>query len=530
MNLVDAFACFSREIGLDTVFGLPGVHNLGLFDAFKKAGCRIYTAVHEQGAAFMADGYARSTGHPAICLVIDGPGFLNAATAIAQAHADSVPMLVVSPIHMDDVTVNGRLHEVDDQEAIAAQICARAYVLRANDDPNEVFNDIAHRFFNCRPRPLHVQVPLEEINAPFPSHFDMWVNSSCSDSTHSGSVKQASSLLNDAHRPIVVVGGGSVSATQAVRKIAEVLDSPCLNTVNGKGVLPTSHPLRVGGSPSLPSIQQALYEADAILALGTEFGETDFGFFFDSPLKPLHNLVRVDIDRDQLDKNQYPSVGLCGSVTTVLDKLAVEPKQRNGRSRTNTLRRAFQLDRYVSSEYRDFLSCVMACADVVVGDSCQPTYHASWSIEPELPRSYFHSVTGFGTLGYALPASLGAKLGNPHKRVVSLIGDGGLLYTLTELHTAKRYQLALPVIVWNNDGYNEIEKATCAAQSEFQCPKMASLDYEQIAAAFKIAYEVPNELNSLKSALTQAYERNRPTLIHVNQADFINTEIGNWYQ
>lgn len=530
MKLLDTFAHFIREeIDIDTVFGIPGIHNLDFFDAFQNAGFKIFTSAHEQGAAFMADGYARSTGRAAICLVIDGPGFLNAATAIAQAHADSVPILVVSPVHAEDRNLNGRLHELTNQELIASQICSNSYVLSSSEDFKSVCSDIAYRFSTGRPRPVHVQLPLDETDISTTSKFKSCIGSTDASELNSSKIASASALLNSAEKPLMVVGGGGISAREEILETAEFLDAPCVNTVNGKGIVPVEHPLHVGGSPSMPAIQQALYDADAVLAVGTEFGETDFGFFLDYPLQSLSNLVRVDIDNDQLNKNQVPTVSLHGSVATVLPKLELQAKNRNGSNRAQALKRALLQERYVSHEYREFLGCLMCNSDVVVGDSCQPTYHASWSIEPNEPRSYFHSVTGFGTLGYALPASIGAKLGNPNKRVVSLIGDGGLLYTLSEMHTAMRYRLALPIVVWNNNGYEEIEKATQAHPGEFQCPSMHALDYQEIARGFKVAFSSPTDLSSLQTSLSQAYEKAWPTLIQVNQADFVKTEIGNWY-
>ena len=529
MRLLENFTRFIREeTGIDTVFGIPGIHNLDFFSAFQDAGFNVYTSAHEQGAAFMADGYARRTGHAAVCLVIDGPGFLNAATAIAQAHADSVPMLVVTPVHAEEQAVNGRLHELANQELIATQICTKSYVLSSSDDCNNVFNDIAYRLSTCRPRPLHVQVPLDETDALTKTKFKPGVKTPPSQLS-SGKISAASELLNNADKPLLIVGGGGISARQEVLKTAELLDAPCINTVNGKGIVPRDHALHVGGSPSMPAIQEALYNADAILAIGTEFGETDFGFFLDSPFRQLNNLVRIDIDCNQLNKNQESTVGLNGPVTEILPKLELQPRNRNGSDRAKAIKRALLQDRYVSHEYREFLACLMSCSDVVVGDSCQPTYHASWSIEPDEPRSYFHSVTGFGTLGYALPASIGAKLANPNKRVVSLIGDGGLLYTLSELHTAMRYRLALPIVVWNNNGYDEIEKATCAHPGKFSCPSMHALEYQKIAQGFKVGYSAPTDLDELQTSLSQAHRQTWPTLIQVNQADFVKTEIGNWY-
>ena len=530
MRPLDNFTRFIREeIGIDTVFGIPGIHNLDFFNAFHNAGFKVFTSAHEQGAAFMADGYARSTGRAAICLVIDGPGFLNAATAIAQAHADSVPMLVVSPVQSEATNVNGRLHELANQELIATQICSNSYVLSSSEDCSKVFNDIAYRFSACRPRPLHVQVPLDETDALSKSKFTPCVASPNAPQLGSREISFAADVLNNAEKPLMVVGGGCVSARKEVLKTAEFLDAPCVNTVNGKGVVPQAHPLHVGGSPSMPAIQEALYDADAILALGTEFGETDFEFFLDSPFQRLNNLVRVDIDCNQLNKNQEPKVGLNGRVSDILPQLELQPKNRNGADRAKAIKSALLQDRYVSDEYREFLGCLMSSSDIVVGDSCQPTYHASWSIEPNEPRSYFHSVTGFGTLGYALPASIGAKIANPNKRVVSLIGDGGLLYTLSEMHTAVRYALALPIVVWNNNGYDEIEKATRAHAGSFRCPSMHALDYQMIAQGFKVAFSAPTDLTSLQTSLSQAHEKAWPTLIQVNQADFVKTEIGNWY-
>ena len=183
----------------------------------------------------------------------------------------------------------------------------------------------------------------------------------------------------------------------------------------------------------------------------------------------------------------------------------------------------------MNPHYAKFLKCVMDHTDILVGDSCQPTYHAMWALEPPKPRAYFHSASGFGTLGYALPASIGAKVGNSSQRVTCLIGDGGLLFTLPELHCAVTENLPLAVLVWDNSGYREIEKATSATGGSYQCQPMQSLAYDHAAKAFHSAYARVDTLQELGKELDEAHNRNIPTLIHVNQQDFIANDTENWY-
>ena len=529
MKILDALVDNLRILDIDTVFGIPGIHNLALFDAFDKAHFNIVVATHEQGAAFMADGYARSTGRMAVVAVIDGPGFLNAATAVGQAYADSIPMLLVTPELPSSCSMNGRLHELNNQLDIARQICGRAYQIDTANCLSAAFADITTELEHSRLRPFHIQIPLDRLDSDLKfEELDLPVSAQPS-SIDQKLAEKASSLMSTATKPIVLCGGGAIDARQEVRNVVEQLDAPCLNTVHGKGVLPTDHPLHVGGSPSLPCLQQALCDADVVLAVGTEFGETDFGFFLDHQMPQLQQLIRIDIDKTQLFKNQKPSIALHGDAATVLAAMVIKPKLGNGAQRASSLRAAIAQERFVDPDYRAFLKCLTDQSDIVVGDSCQPTYHASWSAETSEPRSYFHSVTGFGTLGYALPAAIGAKVANPEKRVTAVIGDGGLLYTLSEIATAVRNDTGLALLVWNNDGFNEIEKAAIASAESYRCPALQALDYASIAEGFRAAYAHPRSLSELQASLAEAHQRQQPTLIHVEEQDMITSNVGNWY-
>lgn len=529
MQLFNALAEEVKNLGIDTCFGIPGVHNLELYNAFRQANFKIIETTHEQSAAFMADGYARSSGRIAVCCMIDGPGYLNAATGIGQAYSDSVPMLVVTPLLPTDCSVNGRLHELNDQRLISSKVCAQTFEVANAQSLLDVMDQVEYSFSQTRPRPIHVHVPLtahKEVSGFSTSRCKRTFNEV---ELSNQDMERASTLLNQSSRPIIVLGGGAINASDRVRILAEKLDAPCLNTVHGKGILPLTHPLRVGGSPSLGCVQEAIRDADVVLAIGTEFGETDFGFFPSNQLGKIKRLIRIDIDREQLNKNQQSQVGLYGDAKEVISILDVETKQRDGSRRVKLLRAAIREEAFVDRNYCEVLASLTNNTDVLVGDSCQPTYHAIWSAEPARPRAYFHSVSGFGTLGYALPASIGAKIANPDKRVTALVGDGGLLYTLSEVFTAVQRKIPIAIVIWNNDGYGEIEKASQVFPNGYRCPRMHVPQYEKIAEGFGASFAKAEDLCTLEDEMRKAHSRDLPTFIQLNESHFINPNTKNWY-
>ena len=516
-----------KELGIDTVFGIPGIHNLDLYDAFTSNDFRSVTATHEQGAAFMADGYARVLGRPAVCLTIDGPGLLNAATAIAQAKNDSSPMVVVTPEMPSTPGINGKLHEFDNQYSLGDSLARSSLHIDSRTCAISLIKRLNHHFRSTRPGPIVLFVSSGINNTPYESVSSQ--GGAHNSPSRADRVSIAQRVLNAARYPMVVLGGGARDIGPLASSIVENLDAPCINTVNGKGLLPLGHPLRVGLSPSLSCVRHALTYADAVLAVGTEFAETDYDFFQLGPLPQLKGLVRIDIDPDQISKNQVPAVELIGDAKAILNQLDLEPKERLGRERSHELVQQGKQEQHRHADFAAFLEALSQHTDYLIGDSCQPTYHATWDYEPASPRGYSHSASGFGTLGFAIPAALGAKVARPEDRVTALIGDGASLFTISEFATASKLGLPLPIVLWDNNGYREIEKASKVRDGAYRCVQSHRVDFQLLAAGFHTRYVRVRNLDDLTSELHSAHSVAGPTLLHAVESDFIKLPQSNWY-
>jgi acetolactate synthase-1/2/3 large subunit len=524
-----------ENYGVDTVFGIPGNHTVQLYRGIASSGIRHITPRHEQGAAFMADGYARASGRIGVCFLISGPGLTNAATAMMQALADSIPMLVITAVaaRRDLGMGEGRLHELPDQRALAAQCTRFSHTLM---DPHELPKVLARAFavFNSeRPGPVHIELPLDVITAdasdvdctpwPVPGR----------PGPDPAAVTAAAAMLSAAQQPVLILGGGAVAAGDAVRVVADKLDAPVCNTVNAKGVLPISHPLAVGSSPSLTAVRQALAEADVLLAVGTEWGETDYDMLFLGGIDLAGKLIRVDIDAQQLARNQQPALGIVSDAAIFLEALAGQlvATDRGGAARAAEIRAAVAGEGHFHPEFEALFSTLQSALPglLLVGDSTLPTYYTVWQYETNSPRSYFHSATGGGTLGYAIPASFGAKLAQPERPVAALIGDGSAQFTLSELAAGVEAGLPVAVLLWNNQGYREIKQGMLAAGVEPTGVDIFTPDLLSAAAALGCHTARPTDLDQLTEVLAEAARQDRPTLVELRQEDFISQPAGDWY-
>lgn len=528
----------ARE-GVDQVFGIPGNHTVALYRDFADSGINHITCRHEQGAAFMADGYARSTAKPGVCVLISGPGLLNAATAIAQAYADSVPMLVITGVARtsDLGMARGTLHELPDQHATAASFCRQAHTLLDPENLPELLARAFALFASSRPGPVHIEIPLDLMDAPVTGPITL-TGQCFPPGPDPAAITLATQLLLQAERPLIVVGGGARDAGDAVTRLAEVLDAPVLNTVNGKGVCAWGHPLAVGGSPSLPCLNRALAEADRVIAIGTELAETDYDLLMADGLPDTSRWIRMDMDPAQLLIPSTPELAIttdarlgCAALSASLAASAAAEKHRNGAERAEQLRQAVLNETHYHPEVAAFFDTLHSAADdlILVGDSTRPTYYAAWQYECTHPGRYFHSVSGFGTLGYALPAAFGAAAAACGP-VVALIGDGGIQFTLPELTTGAEAGLAVPVIVWNNRGYAEIENSMLAQGVPVESTQILTPDFQQAAAAHHCHYLRPQSLPELLTGLQTALSASAPTLIEIVEEDFLSTPSGGWYQ
>ena len=521
--------------GVDHVFGIPGVHTVELYRGLAASSIRHITPRHEQGAGFMADGYARTRGKPGVCFIITGPGMTNITTAMGQAYADSIPMLVISSVQSRDQLGGGRgkLHELPNQGALVAGVAAFSQTLMSADDLPQVLARAFAVFDGARPRPVHIEIPLDVLVEPA----DHLLPGRPVRSSRAGAAPQAvarmAERLAKARKPLILAGGGALNAGSPLARLAEHLQAPVALTINAKGLLPAGHPLQIGSTQSLVATRALVAEADVVLAIGTELAETDYDVTFKGGFEIPGSLLRVDIDPDQTVRNYLPELALVAdaelAAQALLDALQDLPapvRDANwGVVRAQRLRQslAASWDQPTLSQTRLLTSILERLPNaVLVGDSTQPVYTGNLTLDMDQPRRWFNASTGYGTLGYALPAAMGAWLGSAERiaeraPAVCLIGDGGLQFSLPELASAVEAQVPLIVLLWNNQGYEEIKKYMVNRAIEPVGVDIHTPDFIGVAKALGAEAEHVGDVQQLQAALGRAVERKGPTLIEVDQ-------------
>jgi acetolactate synthase-1/2/3 large subunit len=523
-----------EEFGVDTVFGIPGVHNVELYRGLPATRIRHITPRHEQGAGFMADGYARVSGRPGVCFIITGPGMTNILTAMAQAYGDSIPMLVISSVnHTAQLGMGGgRLHELPSQRTLTAGVTAFSHTLMRPDELPAVLTRAFAVFASARPRPVHIEIPIDVITASA-DHINRQLGVMPSRPAPSPeAITRAIGLLKTAQRPVVFLGGGANHACEEARQLVEALDAPTACTINAKGILPKGHPLSLGSNTSWLPVRELVLAADVVLAIGTEMGETDYDLVFDGNLRLACPLIRIDIDPLQINSNFPAQIGIVSdaklAIRAILEQIgtgADDLRESRGAKATAEIRA--RLDAQWPSTWRiqgRALEVVREALPeiIIVGDSTQPVYSGNHLYEPNQPRSWFNSATGYGALGYGLPAAVGAKLASPGRPVVALVGDGGLQFSLSELASAIEARAPVIVLLWNNEGYGEIKRYMQERGIPTIGVDIYTPDFLAIAQGFGCGAARATGLDQLRELLQKAARSDRPMLIEVREdADFL---------
>lgn len=504
--------------GVEVIFGIPGVHTVEMYRGLSGSPVRHVTARHEQGCAFMADGYARATGKPGVALVITGPGITNALTAMAQAREDSVPMLVISGVNRRASLGKGLglLHELPDQQAMVAALCPS---LRIND-PSEVPAALDWAFATMatgRPGPVHIEVPTDVMPMDCPA---LPPPAALPPRPVAQGLDTAAAMLNAARRVVILAGGGARGQEAQLKALAERLDAPVMLTVNARGML-HGHPLALPASGSLETVRDVINGADRVLAIGTEFGWTEYDMYVVGGLPAPKDMIRLDICADQLAR--LPAAlrlhGDAGASMAALLPL-IQPHDSDGATRAAEARRKARAEmgerEPLMPKRLEMVEVIQAALPgcLIVGDSTQPIYAANLYYDHDRPGGFFNAATGYGALGYGPGAAVGASVGSPGAKVVCLVGDGGLQFSPGELRTAVDEKLPITFLVWNNAAFNEIADAMRAANTEVIGCHPSPLKLEPFAAACDLPFtSVPLDPEALHWALAQPHEG--PRLIEV---------------
>jgi 5-guanidino-2-oxopentanoate decarboxylase len=517
--------------GIDTVFGIPGVHNLELYRGIAATGLRHILVRHEQNAGFAADGFARASGRPAAAFVISGPGLTNILTAAAQAKTDSVPMLIVAstPVEASLAKGWGVLHELDDQRAMAAGVVGAARSARSAQDARDHLREAFASFQLGRQRPAYLEIPLDLLGQPTTLRPERFARVGGTPQPAPDVVERAVSLLAGAERPMIVAGGGARKAGPELRKLVEALDGYLVTTVAGKGVLPENHPANLGASLQFRATQELVARADVVLAVGTELSETDF--YSSTRLEMTGRLIRIDIDATKLADHYAADVGIWGDASASLDALAQaltgpatpHPRWRSelGSAATHRARIAAQFNAGARACARLLAALRTAIPDeaAVFTDMTQVAYLGNYGFATDRPGVWFHP-SGYGTLGYALPAAIGALVAEPSRPVVALAGDFGFQFTLQELASAVELQLSLPIVIWNNNALGQIRDDMVAAGIPPTGVAGHNPDFPALARAYGAHGERVHGAAELSEAIRAALRRRSPTVLEAVEADF----------
>jgi thiamine pyrophosphate-dependent acetolactate synthase large subunit-like protein len=515
-----------RAEGVRHVFGIPGVHNLAIYDALLRGGTGIthILARHEQGAAFMADGYARASGRPGVIVATTGPGATNVLTPLVESYAGSQPVLaLVSDIPAALIGRDlGALHEVPDQIDCFRPVTRWAETIRDAGAFPAAIQRAFERFRSARPGPVALSLPTDQLMAR--------VRSRINDPTgrppgcDRALIAQAAGRLSRAERPVIVTGGGTVSADAQgeLRALAARLGAPVITTVMGRGAVPEDDPLWVGVLSNKYASQPLLEEADVVLAVGCRFAHRSTqGLLLNLRFRPEQALIHLDIDPSVIGKLFPATLGVVGDARDGLAALLVAlgpgastatwPARRLGDLR------AARSPRWEPTTGRliEILRAALPADAIVVNDQTGINYWMEWHFPVVAPRTFLYPV-GSATLGYGVPAAIGAKVALPERAVVAVVGDGGFMFSVNELATAVKYGLGIVFLVLNDERYGAIKYLQEAMfGGRWGEADLANPDFVALAHAFRAEGRRVQGLDDLGPLLEQALRHPGPTVLEL---------------
>jgi acetolactate synthase-1/2/3 large subunit len=514
-----------RAHGVRHVFGYPGGQLTPVYDALaREPAIRHLLARHEQAAAFMADGYARATGRPGVCLAVCGPGVYNAATPMATAYTDSVPLVLISgQIATRGLGLrSGFYHENDQLGALATMTKWRTRVGQADDIPAAV-DRAFQEATGGRPGPVLVEIPLDVQRAACPPVELVPPRPSAAPSElPAAGVAGLAKLVGGWRRPLLLVGGGvtAAGAEAELASLAERLGAPVFHTFMGKAALSADHPLKAAlpwyratsDLTDMASYFSPLFaQADGLLAVGCRFTQAATGGWT-LPLPP--SLAQIDVDPEELGRHYPVSVGVCADARLALDALlaALPPGKREPWALPVPPREPWRLP---GLDLVGPLRRVLPRDAVVVADITRLSYILLAEFPVYEPRSFLHPA-GFVAMGYGLPAALGAKAALPGRTVAAVVGDGCFLMSGMELATAVQEKLPVIVILINDSSLTLIKAIQQRRyEGRFLGVDLVNPDFQLFARAFGVRFWRVLSDVGFEPALREAVEAGEPALIEV---------------
>ena len=507
-----------KKHGVDTMFVLPGVQLDNIFDALydEQDSIALYHTRHEQATSYMADGYARTTGKPGVCLVVPGPGLLNAMAGLSTAYATNTPVLSISGQIQSDLIGFGRgvLHEIPNQLEMMASVTKWAARANNPEDAPALVREAFQRMLSGRPRPVHLEMApdimgkLAEVSLLDPA--DVPVESGDPDK-----LEAAAKALGQSRKPVIFVGGGVMDATEELLALAEMIQAPVVMSSNGRGAVSSRHYL----AQNMLAGRELWKDADVILAVGTRLSQPLAQWGTD----PDWTLIQMDADEEEIGRNHEPTIGILANAKAGLAELVERTGKYNSKreSREDELTALHgRLDDLLheiqpQAAFADAVRAELPDDGILVAESTQVGYWSSNGFPVYEPRSYLTS--GYqGTLGYGFATALGAQVGNPDKRVISINGDGGFMYNVQELSTAVLHKIPLTTIVFNDNAFGNVKRIQ---QENYRGRTIASdllnPDFVKLAESFGMLGLRTETPDGLQDAIKEAFKHDGPALIEV---------------
>jgi acetolactate synthase-1/2/3 large subunit len=522
-----------EQIGVRYTFGIPGVHNIELYDELQESdSISPILVTHEGGAAFMADAVSRASDSVGVLMVVPAAGLTHAMSGVGEAFLDGIPMLIVSGGVRTDMTQGFQLHDVD-QQALMRTLTKATYKIESYDEVVPTVYRAYRTAIEGEPGPVYIELPANlqlftgEVDEVPP--FDSAVARPPLDPD---AVTAAVELLSRATKPGIFVGWGARHVADDIRRIAEHLGAPVATTLQGLAAFPADHPLHTGmgfGPSSVPAAQNAFRDCDAMLAVGTRFAEICTGSF---GAVPPENLVHVDINAAAIGRNHPTPVALHAdsrdAVPAIAQLLLEKVPARDGsvvKSRIASDKAAW------IKEWNDhdsggrvnpgrFFQALRRRLDpdaIVVADDGNHTFLTA-ELMPIFEGGNFLSPTDFNCMGYCVPACIGAKLAQPTRQIVGIVGDGAFLMTGLETVTAAREGLGVAWFVFNDGELSQIAQAQEMPYQRKTCTTLGTLDYHALAAATGCEYVVIENNDSIDAAIERTLSHmsgNRPVVVDV---------------
>lgn len=508
-------------LGATTVFGLPGQHALGVFDALRRSTLRYIGLRVENNAGFAADAYGRITGEAAPLLLSTGPGALTSLAALQEAAAASAPVLAICsqvPTAGLGGGRHGHLHELPDQAASFRGVVKSVHTVRAQSQIPSAIEAAWKSALTVPHGPVWVEIPQDVLAAPtsipvvtggdaFPDELP----------PRPELTAVAAHLLSTAARPAIIAGGGVVrsDASGKLRRLAEVLKAPVVTTPGGKGAFPWTHPLSLQSWMEDRHTTDFLEDADVLLVVGSGLGELSSNYH---TFRPRGRIVQIEADLGKLESN-HPALGIHADARLALQALLETVEEREDESAPDRVRQVLALiaERIASQELTLEQQVLTSVRTALPADS--PSFwdmtilaYWAWSAFDAKGPNHMHSAQGAGGLGYAFPAALGAAVADPTRPVLAVSGDGGALYSIAELATARQHGLDVTWLIVDDGGYGILREYMTDAYGEATATDLTRPDFVALAESFGVPAALTSP-ETLETDLTKALATPGPSVV-----------------